>query len=92
MNKRLLLLLILIISISSNSIFSQTFSGAVGAIPDNGVQTCFPVTVTGLPAGLTAANGLTQVCMNITHTWDSDIDVWLVSPNGSSLLLTSNNC
>ncbi len=90
MNKKLLLFL-LVITIHSNSLFSQTFSGAVGGIPDTDVQTCFPVTVTGLPAGLTAANGLTQVCINITHPYVSDIDVWLVSPNGGSILLTSFN-
>ncbi len=90
MIKRLQLCLVLILGMISIDGFSQTFNGTGGGIPDNGIQTCFPVTVTGLPTALNAANGLTQVCINITHTYDADLDIFLVSPNGGALELVTD--
>ena len=33
--------------------------------------------------------GLETVCINMDHTWDSDLDIRLVAPDGTSFLLVS---
>lgn len=67
---------------------SQTFNGAGGNIPDDGIApTCFPITVTGVGA-LSNSYGLASVCLDITHTWDSDLEITLVSPSGTSIPLS----
>lgn len=72
--------------------FAQTFTGANGAIPDNNCDATneFTVSVTGIGTlGTTLV--LDQVDIDITHTWDSDIDVTLISPDGTEVDLTSDN-
>lgn len=69
---------------------AQTFTGTGGLIPDNGTVVDFPLNVSGLTPGmLDNSFGLVTVCMNITHTWDADLDVQLVSPGGMAILLFS---
>lgn len=73
-----------------NSAFSQTFSGSTGAISDDGQPNEYTLTASGLSAStLTNSYGLTQVCLNLTHTWDSDLNVFLVAPDGTSVNLFS---
>jgi subtilisin-like proprotein convertase family protein len=49
--------------------------------------------VTGLsPSAIDTTNfGLETVCINLTHTWDSDLNVYIVAPDGTSGLLTLGN-
>ncbi len=68
---------------------SQTFSGAVGAVSDDGQANDFTATVSGLANPLSASYGLTQVCMTINHTYDSDLVVQLISPDGTLVNLFS---
>lgn len=69
---------------------AQTFTGTGAAIPDNGSTLNIPLGVTGLAANLDVANfGLEQVCVSITHSWLSDLHVSLVAPDGTVVLLTS---
>ena len=85
---------ILLISFSSFSIasFSQTYSGGGGAIPDDGTSIDFTINVSGLSSTLDTVNfGIEQICINATHTWDSDLDIQLIAPDGTSVLLTSGN-
>jgi subtilisin-like proprotein convertase family protein len=70
---------------------AQTFSGSGGSIPDNNTEVCFPVTVSGLPSAIDMTFGLTQVCIDITHTFDSDLKVRLKAPDGTVILLANNN-
>jgi subtilisin-like proprotein convertase family protein len=68
--------------------FSQTFTGGTGPINDN--QTIdIPIVVSGL--GITSIDtnnfGLETICFDITHTWDADLEVSIVSPDGTSALL-----
>ncbi|HMT29891.1 MAG TPA: CotH kinase family protein [Bacteroidia bacterium] len=73
--------------IYSNS-FSQTFSGAGGPIPDDGTAVDFTVNVAGLPSSIdTSLFGLENVCLNIIHTWDSDLDISLIAPDGTTVTL-----
>ena len=32
-----------------------------------------------------------SVCMNITHSWEPDVNIWLQSPAGTFIRLTNNN-
>src|SRR4051812_20459236 len=69
---------------------AQTFNGTGGAIPDNDVQTCFNVTVSGVGT-INSTYGLATVCLNITHSWDSDLSIVLVAPDGTQVVLSANN-
>lgn len=70
--------------------YSQVFTGTGGSITDNGQPTFFTIPVSGLThPGLDSSYGLVKVCLSITHTWDSDLDVQLVAPDGTSLTLFS---
>jgi len=86
MKKTILLVALLFSTIS----FGQTFSANGGTITDNQQFIDFPVTVTGLAQNtLNASLGVTQICLNINHTYDSDLNVWLVSPTGAIVNLFS---
>ncbi|MCU0435043.1 MAG: CotH kinase family protein [Bacteroidia bacterium] len=74
--------------ISVNFLSAQTYNGAVGAINDL-VANNFTCTVSGLsPATIdTSAFGLETVCINLTHTYDSDLLIELLSPDGTTITL-----
>src|SRR6188768_1198130 len=67
----------------------QTFTTSGGAIPDDGTAVEFPIAVSGLvPSTIdTATFGLETVCVNIEHTWVSDIELRIIAPDGTSALL-----
>lgn len=68
----------------------QGFSGIGGQIPDNGNSVDFTITTFGLPTTIdTTTFGLEEVCLNIVHTWDSDLDITLISPDGTAVVLIS---
>jgi subtilisin-like proprotein convertase family protein len=74
-----------------NLAISQTFTGGSGAILDN--QTIdIPLTISGLsPSTIdTSTFGLEQICFNLTHSWDADITMTLISPDGNSVILFSS--
>ena len=69
---------------------AQTFTGTGAPIPDNGNTLEIPLGVNGLSAVLdTATFGLEQVCINIDHSWISDLAVSIVAPDGTAALLVS---
>jgi hypothetical protein len=78
---------------SSVFLSAQTYTNSAGgAIPDNNTEVCFPLTISGLPSQInTTSFGLTKVCLNITHTWDSDLKIKLKAPDGTIILLANNN-
>jgi subtilisin-like proprotein convertase family protein len=71
------------------SVNAQTFTNSTGgSIPDNNTEVCFPVIVSGLPTQIdTNIFGLVKVCIDITHTWDSDLKIKLKAPDGTVILL-----
>lgn len=70
---------------------AQIFSGTGGSIPDNEQQIEFDLSIIGLPmTPLNESFGLTQVCLNIDHSYDSDLNVSLVSPTGVVINLFSS--
>lgn len=70
---------------------AQTFSGSGGAIPDDGNSIRFPIIVSGLPGTIDTSFGLISVYLNITHTYDSDLDIWLIAPDSSYIELSTGN-
>jgi subtilisin-like proprotein convertase family protein len=69
---------------------SQTFSGTVGTVSDDGQPNDFTATVSGLSSNqLDASLGLVQVCLDISHTYDSDLNVYLIAPDGTTINLFS---
>jgi subtilisin-like proprotein convertase family protein len=87
--KRVLLAAITLFVFSGS--YAQTFSGTGGLVPDDGTTIEFPITVSGLtPSTIdTSTFGLETVCITMTHTYDSDIDMRLVAPDGTVVLLAS---
>lgn len=70
--------------------FSQTFNGNSGNIQDNQTLTR-TVNVSGLPNSINQTSfGLEQVCLDINHTWDSDVTVTLQAPDGTQIILFSD--
>lgn len=70
---------------------AQTFSGFGGSIPDNGPAVSFPITVSGLPMIIDTTFGVIKVSINITHSYDSDLDIWLIAPDSTFIELSTGN-
>ncbi len=88
MNK-LYLLLSFLFFITFNS-YSQIFTGAGGAIPDDGNSVDFPIVVSGLPTTIdTSTFGLELACITLVHTYDSDLEISLIAPDGTSITLVA---
>lgn len=71
---------------------SQTFNGATGPITDNNCDAThdFPVTVSGIgTAGFPMV--VNEIKFDITHTYDSDLDIYLVAPNGTIVEISTDN-
>ncbi|MBC8046724.1 MAG: CotH kinase family protein [Fimbriimonadaceae bacterium] len=69
-------------------IFSQTFSSIVNTIiPDAGGVVEFEIEVSGLPDMIDTTFGLESVCLNITHTWDADLEIKIIAPDGTTSIL-----
>jgi PKD repeat protein len=69
---------------------SQTFTyTGYFPIPDNATEVCVPITVSGLPTVINSSFGLSGFCFDITHTYDSDLQIRLKSPNGNSIFIAN---
>lgn len=91
MNKKSSLFFLFSLCISLSS-FSQTFTGTGDTIPDDGSSIDFTINITGLPSTLdTVTFGIETVCIDINHTYDSDLDVSLIAPDGTQIMLTTGN-
>lgn len=73
------------------TINAQTFSGTGGSIPDNGPAVRFPLLVSGVPNSIDSSFGLINVCINITHTYDRDLEIWLIAPDSTYIELCTRN-
>ncbi|WP_333601496.1 PKD domain-containing protein, partial [Flavobacterium sp.] len=75
------------------SIGPVSFSNAgTYAIPDGSTTGVYsPIAVSGIsPTTITAAS-IASVCLNMTHTWDSDLDIYLQCPDGTRVELSTDN-
>ena len=79
------------LTLTFSNVFAQTFTGSGGSIPDAGATpTCFPINVTGIGT-INTSFGLASVCLDITHTWDSDLEIALQAPDGTIIFLSVQN-
>ncbi|MBX7241681.1 MAG: CotH kinase family protein [Bacteroidia bacterium] len=84
--QKFLLFLILVLGVKITQ--AQTFSGTFNdTIPDAGPTVYFDIPVSGLPAVIDTFFGVEVVCLNMTHTWDADMEVKLISPDGTTATL-----
>lgn len=82
-----IIILFSVLLFSTISSKSQTYNGPTGAIPDNNTWTSFNLNV----SNLASSDCEIIVCLDITHTWVSDLDIELVSPSGAAIILSSDN-
>lgn len=75
------------INTSGNSLIPSVGTGGCSVAPQTTGGTVFNATV----AGLSTDAEILKVEMNLTHTFDSDLDIFLRAPNGQILELTSDN-
>jgi len=79
-------------SLAPNSI--QTFTGTATpniAIPNNNTALNSTITLTDLNGLKISATDKFTVTINITHTYDSDLDIHLVDPSGNIMELSTDN-
>jgi len=69
---------------------AQTFTGSGPVSIQDNQTSWITVTVTGLASSIDTSFGLCQVCVDITHTYDGDLDIYLVSPANDSIILSNN--
>lgn len=81
-------LFLAVIFFCSLNIQAQTFSATENTtIPDDGTDISFTINVSGLPSVIDTSFGLETVCLNLDHTWDSDLELKLIAPDGTTFLL-----
>lgn len=75
--------------VAFNFLFSQNFQGGNGAILD--LETIeVPLVVSGISPEINITTfGLEQVCITVSHTYVSDLEVSLVAPDGTVVSLVS---
>jgi subtilisin-like proprotein convertase family protein len=85
MIKKYVLLIIFLITVH---VKAQTFMGNVGPINDLS-ENNFSLNISGLvPAAIdTTLFGLENICLNLTHTYNSDLKIQLIAPDGTTVLL-----
>src|SRR6187401_627603 len=75
-----------IVNTAGNSLIPSSGTGGCTIAPQNTGGTTFNNTVVGL-----GAVGVASVLVNFTHTFDSDLDFFLVAPNGQTIELSTDN-
>ncbi len=61
------------------------------AIPDGTSSVSSPITVSGVTQQTPGVLPIVSVCVNLTHTWDEDIQMYLQCPNGTQIQLSTGN-
>ncbi len=84
-------LLFISLGFANAQVFTGSSGASIGTIPDNGATaTCFPLTVSGVGT-IDGTFGLATVTVNIKHAFVGDLIVKLVSPDGTTVLLSDRN-
>jgi len=61
------------------------------AVPDDGSFYSFYIEVSGLPNAIDLSFGIERICMNFYHSWDADVQMWLIAPDGTQVELSTDN-
>ncbi|MFN8273672.1 MAG: PKD domain-containing protein [Flavobacteriaceae bacterium] len=72
---------------------TTTFSNNTSfAIPDGSTTGVFsPIIVSGITPTTVSNTTIASVCLDISHTFDGDLDIFLQAPNGVQIDLSSDN-
>jgi subtilisin-like proprotein convertase family protein len=83
----------LVLVLSAFAMNAQTYNFSTGFIPDSPNVTDFTTNVATIPAAPACPGTwiVSGVRLNITHTWASDLDIFLVSPSGTMYALSTDN-
>ncbi|MDZ4751765.1 MAG: CotH kinase family protein [Flavobacteriales bacterium] len=77
---------------SLNCVFGQSFSSSVDQpLPDDGQTYSFTLEVDGLPDLIDLDFGIERVCLNLTHTYNADLQFWITAPDGTLVYLSTDN-
>jgi len=88
--RKIILILPLLLSLSYTK--AQTFTGSGGVIPSDGTPAYFSVTTNSLSGSILSSYfGVVSVCINLNHPNDSDLEVSLISPDETRVMLTYAN-
>ena len=85
-----IIILMIICGPTSSVLQAQTFPGSTGALSDNncaGSFNTFSATVSNV--GVTDA--IQSITINLSHTWVSDLNIFLVGPTGTIIELSTGN-
>ncbi|HTL83175.1 MAG TPA: PKD domain-containing protein, partial [Bacteroidia bacterium] len=69
---------------------AQTFTYTGPLVINDNTRNYGNFSVTGLPAVMDTTFGLCSVTVNLVHTYDGDLDIWVISPNNDSIQLSNN--
>lgn len=84
--------LVLALLLSGALAQAQIYQGTTGDIPDDECPDLTPFTAeVPLTGEIGDEHELYYVQINIDHTWSGDLDIYLTSPSGTSLELTTDN-
>ncbi|MGB0304877.1 MAG: proprotein convertase P-domain-containing protein, partial [Flavobacteriaceae bacterium] len=91
--KKIILTLFSVFAVATFSVNAQTtLTGSTGAIPDNGCPTLTSYSATMGEMGLVGTDWeISNVTIDVSHTWDADLSINLVSPSGTVLNLSEFN-
>jgi len=75
------------------SVAPITFSNTTSyPIPDNDINGVYsPIIVSGISPAAITATSIASVCLNISHAWDEDLDIFLQCPDGTRIQLSTDN-
>ncbi len=78
---------------TADYVIPDALAGSSGLNPilAGGTWAQSPITVSGVCPATYVSGSFFQVCLNINHTWDGDVSIWLRSPSGSFFLLSNFN-
>ncbi len=81
---------IVLVNASILKLNAQTFSGTTGALTDNNCLGNFDIFSSSV-SGVGPTDVIQSVTINISHTWVSELNLFLEGPNGQKLELSSGN-
>jgi subtilisin-like proprotein convertase family protein len=73
-------------SVNPNCITSTSSNITAQNIPDNNLTTGV-TSIINIPNSCVTAANITSVYVNITHTWNADLDIYLIAPDGTQIAL-----
>jgi subtilisin-like proprotein convertase family protein len=71
------------------AVFSNSFNGPVAIPDDNPTGITNVLAISGMPTGVFLRE--IRVSLNIAHTFDADLDIYLIDPDGNQIELSTDN-